>query len=198
MGRRGPKAEPAAIRDQKAAVRSQRTKSRIGLSSGNNQDGDGSNASAGAAPSWLKKDGLQIWNRLSPILRSAKLLTDADLPAFSRYCRNYARWLKMQREMDRLGESYETDGQFGKMKRVNPAFLISDRTERMLLAFEDRFGLNPAERQRIFVARAQTGVSGDLFSSSQPSKPSDRRDGDPAADPTAPAAPEQGPVGFLN
>ncbi len=189
MGRRGPKPDPAAVREQKTAVRSRHPSRRPTVA-------DAVPVAAGAPPVWLKKDGLDIWKRLAPTLRAAKLLADVDSPAFARYCRNYARWLKMQRDMDKFGEAYETEGQFGKMKRVNPSFLISDRVERMLLAFEDRFGLNPAERQRIMAARANTGASGDLFAA--PGKDAERRDGDPAS-PASPAAePIEGPIGLLN
>lgn len=155
-------------------------------------------AAASAAPAWLKKDGLDIWNRLAPTLRAAKLLADVDTPAFARYCRNYARWLKMQREMDKFGETYETEGQFGKMKRISPAFVIGDRVERMLLAFEDRFGLNPAERQRIMAARANTGATGDMFTAPQAGKESERRAADPAAEAAPAAEPIEGPIGLLN
>jgi P27 family predicted phage terminase small subunit len=85
----------------------------------------------------------------------AKLLTIADVETFGRYCRNFARWLKLQRELDTDGETYVSESQHGTLKRANPAFIMADRLERMLLATEDRFGLNPAERQRIMAARAQ-------------------------------------------
>lgn len=182
----GPKPQSAAERDQKEPIRSkQRARPTLPeLPQGEVQP-----------PAWLKKEGLKIWQRLAPRLRQAKLLTQSDAETFARYCRNFARWLKMQKEIDREGEAYESESQWGKLKRVNPAFLIADRIERQLLATEDRFGLNPAERQRIFVARAQQTGPG-LFGE-QPSKDAPRQD-DPAAQATQPAEPEQGPVGFLN
>lgn len=147
-------------------------------------------------PVWLKKEGLKIWNRLAPTLRAAKLLTQADVETFGRYCRNFARWLKMQKEVDKEGEAYESESQWGKLKRVNPSFLIADRIERQLLAAEDRFGLNPAERQRIFIARA-AGAQVDMFNTPTPHANEKRQD-DVASQATQPAEPEQGPVGFLN
>jgi phage terminase small subunit len=101
----------------------------------------------------------------------------------------------MQTDIDKEGEAYESESQWGKLKRVNPSFLISDRLERQLLATEDRFGLNPAERQRIFAARAAAGAPNDLFA---PSQRPEKRDDDPAAQAMKPAEPEQGPIGFLN
>lgn len=185
---RGRKPEPTAVREQKEPVRSTH-RPRPALPE---------IATGGVMPpKWLKREGLQIWNRLAPTLQSAKLLTAADAETFARYCRNFARWLKMQKEVDKEGEAYESESQWGKLKRVNPAFLIADRLERQLLAAEDRFGLNPAERQRIFAARAQTGHSGDLFTPSSKSAP-ERRPNDPAAQPIMPAESIEAPEGFLN
>lgn len=186
---RGRRPQPETVKEQKAAVRSARQRSDSA------QSEPVAIQAAGQPPSWLKKDGLLIWNRLAPTLRLAKLLTDADTLTFARYCRNYARWLHAQRTIDKEGETYESESQWGKLKRVNPAFLIADRLERQLLAAEDRFGLNPAERQRIFVARATTGVPGDLFT---PSQEQPRRPSDPAAEPAKPAEPIESPVGLLN
>lgn len=191
---RGRRPEPNAIREQKAAVRSVRKRGQFGE--------EGLNSGVVRPPTWLKGEGRQVWNRLAPTLRQVKLLSDADTATFGRYCRNFARWLKMQRTLDDEGETYETETYGhaegaaetprGKLKRVNPAFMVADRIERQLLAAEDRFGLNPAERQRIFAARAQTGVSGDLFAGET------KRPGDPATEPTEPAQPIENPVGFLN
>lgn len=181
----GPKPQSAAEREQKEPVRSKH-RPRPALPE--------TPAGGVNPPAWLKKEGLKIWQRLAPPLQRAKLLSQSDAETFARYCRNFARWLKMQKEIDKEGEAYESESQWGKLKRVNPAFLIADRIERQLLATEDRFGLNPAERQRIFAARAAATNAGDMFSAPQP----DKRPDDVAAEPTQPAEPEQGPVGFLN
>ena len=188
--RPGPKPQSAAEREQKEPIRSQRSKrTAVAEQAASSNDLQ--------PPKWLKKEGLRIWQRLAPPLRERKLLTQADAETFARYCRNFARWLKMQTLLDSEGEAYESESQHGKLKRVNPAFLIADRLERQLLATEDRFGLNPAERQRIFAARAAAGVPGDLFGNATQPRP-DARPDDHAAQPAQPAEPEQGPIGFLN
>lgn len=198
MGRRGPKPEAPEVRSQKAAVRSTRKPRQRATSD------ETSAAGSISAPAWLKGEGLTIWRRLAPRLRAAKLLTAVDRETFARYCRNFARWHRLQQVLDEEGETYETEtyigaeegsgqaGRANRLKRAHPAFMIADRLERQLLAAEDRFGLNPAERQRIFVARAATGVTGDLFD--QPT----RRPGDPAAEATQPAQPDDSPIGMLN
>jgi len=189
MGRRGPKPQPGAVKEQKEPVRSKRKKP-AGTAEGVHL------AAAGEPPKWLKDEGLKIWNRLAPMLRAMKLLTDADTPAFARYCRHYARWLSLQKRLDDEGDIYEIVTASGTVRRADPAFLMADRLDRMLLAFEDRFGLNPAERQRIMAARANTGATGDLFGGQ--TKEAERRADDPAS-PAAPAAePVEGPIGLLN
>lgn len=189
MGFRGPKPEPAAVKIAK---------------------GNPGNRPIGAdpvvdlpeqhakiePPVWLKKEGLKIWGRLAPRLAAMKLLSAVDAEAFGRYCRNFARWQKMQLTLDNEGETYESESAHGKLKRCHPAFLISDRLERQLLASEDRFGLNPAERQRLFAARAANPNLGDLFgglpATQAPAAGKPRgNDGKPTAHPGS-------PIGLLN
>jgi P27 family predicted phage terminase small subunit len=156
MGRRGPKPEPAAVKLQKGSSRRP-----VGADP---QDAPNTAAKV-AAPSWLKGGGLEIWTRLAPRLSGMNLLTPIDAETFGRYCRNFARWFKMQLVLDEEGETYESESAHGKLKRAHPAFLISDRLERQLNQAEANFGLNPAERQRIFAARAAAaaGAFPDLF-----------------------------------
>jgi P27 family predicted phage terminase small subunit len=154
-------------------------------------------AATGVAPAWLKGEGLKIFQRMAPLLRTMKLLTEADVPAFARYCKHYSRWLELQKRLDKEGDIYEIETASGKVRRADPAFTMADRLDRMMLAFEDRFGLNPAERQRIMAARANTGTPGDLFGGASGKEP-ERRPDDPAAPPAEPAQPIEGPIGLLN
>ncbi|MEN6535630.1 MAG: phage terminase small subunit P27 family [Bryobacteraceae bacterium] len=186
MGRRGPKPQPAGVKDQKAPIRSKQRKTAKAAQPGA--------PAAGAAPSWMKGEALKIFQRMAPMLRNMKLLTEADAPAFARYCKHYARWLELQKRLDKQGDIYEIETASGVVRRADPAFVMADRLDRMLLAIEDRFGLNPAERQRIMAARANTGATGDLFGSKEP----ERREGDPAAPATPAAEPTEGPIGLLN
>lgn len=185
---RGPKPAPAAVRAQKAPVRSKR-KPAAPAAAGADAIPEGK----GRAPAWLKGDALALWNRLAPTLRTARLLAATDELTFARYCYNFDRWLKLRQAMDKRGYTYDADTTHGgKLRRADPNFLIADRLERQLLAVEDRFGLNPAERQRIIAARAAT-PSGGLFDDPAPPRPED-----PAAPAAEAAGPIDAPVGFLN
>ena len=198
---RGRKPSPANVRSQKAAVHSKRPNTRP-----KTEAAPSGSARTLAAPAWLKGEGLKIWKRMTPRLSQAKLLGPADLETFARYCRNFARWLSLQDQIDRDGAIYETETYLGsrregdddrpavKLKRAHAALIVADRIERQLLATEDRFGLNPAERQRIMAQRAQTGVTGDLFDPA----PGGKSGKDPATRPSQAADPIETPIGMLN
>lgn len=151
-----------------------------------------------APPIWLKKEGLKIWERLTPRMMAMKLLGQVDAEAFGRYCRNFARWLKMQKILDTEGETYESDSLHGKLKRAHPAYLIADRLERQLAAAEANFGLNPAERQRLYAARAAGQAwDNDLFGNHKPPAPPAKDQPKPLAETPAMAKPRSA-IGLLN
>ena len=178
---RGPKPAPAAIKEAKGNP----GRRRIGA----DPVIDTSLTGGVAPPAWLKREGLKTWARLAPNLARLKLLTPVDAESFGRYCRDLARWLKMQDRLDKMGEVYEIVTASGTVRRPDPSFMIGDRLERTLLAYEDRFGLNPSERQRLFAARSMTpDPATDLFG---------RREDGPAAPTPEPEKPA-GPVGLLN
>jgi P27 family predicted phage terminase small subunit len=181
MGRRP---DPAAVKAQKTPVRSTRAAPAKAAVAEVVESG-------GKAPAWLTGEGLAIWRKNAPILRGQKLLSAADEPAFARYCRNFAKWLDLRKGLDRDGYTYDAETTSGgKLRRADPSFLIADRLERQLLAMEDRFGMNPSERQRLMMQRA-AGGGGDLFSRGQ-------REDDAATPAAEPAAPISGPIGMLN
>ena len=179
---RGPKPAPAAVKEAKGNPGRRRIGADPVVDAGIVVGGV-------APPAWLKAEGLKAWKRLAPNLTRLKLLTPIDAEAFARYCRDLARWLKMQDRLDKMGEVYEIETASGKVRRPDPSFIIGDRIERALLAYEDRFGLNPAERQRLFAARSMTpDPATDLFG---------RRDDSPATPAPEPERPAS-PVGLLN
>lgn len=182
MGARGPKPEPAAIK---------RAKGNPGRRAvGVDPAVDSVEKAQGlTAPEWINAAGREIWGRLAPKLEAMNLLSGLDVETFGRYCQNFGRWLKMQARLDSDGETYLVESEHGKYVRANPAYLIADRLERQLVAAEAGFGLNPAERQRIYAARAAGKSQGELFggAAEAPAKSA------PAAKPV-----ESGPVGLLN
>lgn len=189
MARRGPKPEPAAVKEAKGKP----GRRPIGHDPVTEE---AAKVVSVTPPVWLKAEGLKVWQRLAPRLSQLKLLSPTDAETFGRYCRNFARWMKMQKRLDDMGEIYEIETASGKVRRADPAFLIGDRLERQLVSAEAVFGLNPAERQRIFAARAGAGSGAgdaDLFGNRTPAAPvkGKRGKGAPAADRSKSA------IGFL-
>ncbi|RWC94857.1 MAG: P27 family phage terminase small subunit, partial [Mesorhizobium sp.] len=120
MGRRGPKPEPASVK----LAKGKSGRRPIGVDPSAEEQAKAV-AAAGSIkpPSWLKTDGLVVWNRLAPRLIAQKLLFQIDAETFARYCKNFGRWLKMQKRLDTMGEIYEIETASGKVRRADPAFL---------------------------------------------------------------------------
>lgn len=187
MGRRGPKPEPSSVKLAKGNP----GRRPVGAEPAGIVDDSGASV---PPPGWLKGDGLAIWQRMAPRVAAMKLLGPLDAEPFGRYCQNFARWVKMQKILDRDGEFYESESQHGKLKRIEPAFAIADRLEKHLASAEDRFGLNPSERQRIFAARAAAGTPGDLFDRRHADDKPASRPGEPQ--PAEPQKPRSA-IGYL-
>lgn len=188
MGKRGPKPEPAAIKQQKGNAGHRP----IGNDPDITQDSERATSPLARVhpPDWLAGEGRKIWDRLAPGMTLLKLLTPRDAEAFARYCRNFARWLKLQKLLDSEDETYESETVTGgTLKRLHPAFQAASRLESLLQNAEDRFGLNPAERQRIFAARSAAGLSGDLFDGQAADGDSQKEDAGET---------KRSPVGLLN
>ena len=200
MGRRGPKPQPAAVKQAKGNPGHRPVGADpLAVAAADADAPEKALAVAAEPPLWLKGKGLKIWDRLAPRLVSMKLLSPIDAEAFGRYCRSFARWTKMQDVLDDEGETYESESAHGKLKRAHPAFLIADRLERQLLAAEDRFGLNPAERQRLYAARAaQPAFPGELPFGLPPTAPRGGKQPGTERPAAMPSGRPGSPVGFLN
>lgn len=201
MGRRGPKPEPASVKKQKGnpgrrPIGEDPELSAAEADSSENAAALSAPATSGKSvrpPDWLEGHGLQIWQRLAPRLQQMRLLGTADVETFARYCRNFARWLDANAKLDELGSPvYETETGY---ERMRAAMMVSLRLEPVLERIEDRFGLNPAERQRIFAQRAALGAAGELPLTS-PAKAKAEHDEGKSTPPAAPPSVAP-PVGFL-
>jgi P27 family predicted phage terminase small subunit len=207
-GRRGPAPEPAAVKAAKGNPGRRPINEEELAASGAGGANTGAAPSEGAGgepeqtaavavqpPDWINADGLAVWNRLAPRLVTMRLLQLLDADTFGRYCQDFGRWVKLQSKLDREGETYTSQSPHGEYIRSHPAFMQADRLNRTLLAFEQNFGLNPADRQRLFAARAAAGAGAggaDLFGNSEGAGGGDDNRS-PAATPE-----RRGPIGLLN
>lgn len=208
-GRRGPAPEPAArkrakgnpgrrpINDETEALEA--GAHGAGFDAEPSEGGGGGESVAVPTiqpPDWLNADGLVVWNRLAPRLATMRILQLLDSDTFARYCYDFGRWVKLNRRIEGEGETYVVTSNHGTYNRAHPMLVVVDRIERRLEAYESNFALNPADRQRLFAARAAAAGAGsgaagaDLF---------DRSEGvGGEGDKSSPPSDKASPVGFLN
>jgi P27 family predicted phage terminase small subunit len=153
-------------------------------------------------PEILSEEGAVMWRKLAPDLVRMNFLRPSDYMAFARYCEYMVLWWDITRRIkspmkkrgsnpEGAGVVYETNSNHGKMLRVNPLFVVRERIENRLTAFEDRFGLTPAARMQMVQRMAGQVPAGDLFTPAAGEVDSD-------SPPPAASAEENTPIGFLN
>ncbi len=124
-----------------------------------------------------------VWRSLAPELERMNILRTTDRLAFSRYCQDVVTYWDIAAKLRREGHTYLTETVHGKMKRINPLFLIEERLGNRLTALEDRFGLSPQTRQQLLLRLAGQPTQLPLALT-------------PAAE--GPAPPPSGPIGILS
>jgi P27 family predicted phage terminase small subunit len=143
-----------------------------------------------SAPDWLSATGREVWNRIAPDLVQMRLLSRPDVPTFGRYCEWFAHWLTANAALNAGSLVVTTTSEHVEMDRLNKNLQAALLIEKRLVDIEDRFGLNPANRQRIFAQRAAGGAN--AGTASLPfDKPSEA-----AAMPSPPS--RESPIGLLN
>ena len=113
------------------------------------------------------------WRHVAPALARMRLFRETDRHALIRYCLRLARWNDSRNKVDEGGAVYETESNHGRMLRVSPHFMVLERLEKGLLEYEDRFGMNPAARQRILAAMASAQPGLPLTPAPNAAPPSD-------------------------
>lgn len=147
-------------------------------------------------PFYLSKQQEQrIFARITADLNQARFVRKTDTHSVARYAAYLSRWASIKQRLDKVrtnAEFYESKSKHGKLLRVHPLFASMLKIEPLLLALEDRIGLNPSARQAILrgIINMPQLPPGDLF-------------GDGAQKPQAPEAPASdaappSAMGFLN
>ena len=99
----------------------------------------------------LTPAAIAIWQSLGPDLERLNFIRGTDRELFGRYCQTIVEYWEATRHLRAEGSVYWTDTVHGKMKRINPYFLIQERLAARLIPMEDRLGLNPASRQQFLI-----------------------------------------------
>jgi phage terminase small subunit len=100
-------------------------------------------------PSELEGRPADIWESLAPSLHAAGLLTDADYPAFRRYCRLTAVWETAMVAVEKTPE--------------RQAILALAKLEDAIRKLDAAFGLTPADRPGLAVPKSNEGDSKTRF-----------------------------------
>jgi P27 family predicted phage terminase small subunit len=143
MGRRGPQAEPTAIKEAKGNPGRRRL----------NENEPVPPSAPVTPPRWLPPTAIEIWNDLAPYLITMRVLTVVDRFPFARYCRMMARYIELQEAMwDKgpQGTLYPLKDKKGKVRNAAEWPMAAElrRLQEMLVRLEDRFGMTPWSRCR--------------------------------------------------
>ena len=93
MGKRGPKAEPTALKMAKGNPGRRPLNSREPIPPGDLPE----------PPDWIKGEAREHWFGVAKGLAELQLLTAIDGPAFAAYCTTWARWREAERDIDAHG-----------------------------------------------------------------------------------------------
>lgn len=179
-GARGPKPEPAAIKIAKGNP----GRRRVGADPVELDEQVGGIR----APKTLTKEQREVWDQFAPDLERLKLLRSTDVGMFTRYCVYLAQWRAAERAVRRQKLVTVTKSKHVTMERLNRNLQAMLLLDKRLTDIEDRFGMNPAARQRIFAQLAQGAGN-----ATTPSLPG--LEAQPAA--ASPPPVSRGPVGIL-
>jgi len=97
------------------------------------------------APDYLGEAGRREWERVGPALMKMRVLTDADLIAFSAYCATVDLMVESKLDIDKNGHTIL--GARGYVRNPSLASFAQAVTNLRALACE--FGMTPSSRARI-------------------------------------------------
>ena len=101
-------------------------------------------------PDHLSSAAKVEWKRIVPQLEEMDLLSKIDRTELALYCQAYARWKKAESVINEKGELYKT--QSGNVI-TSPMLWVANKAMEQCHKFLTEFGMTPASRGRISVAR---------------------------------------------
>ncbi|MFT8335113.1 MAG: phage terminase small subunit P27 family [Acetobacter orientalis] len=100
-------------------------------------------------PEHLDECAAQAWEKLVPSLVRLQMFTVLDHHALEQYCLTYSRWRRAEDELTKEGDTYETHGKQGTMKRALPEVAIVAESIRLMRSVGSEFGFSPVARLRL-------------------------------------------------
>jgi hypothetical protein len=155
MGQRGPRPEPSIIK----YIRGNPSKERL-----NEREPTPPALPADfPPPDILEGKAVQVWKDTVRTLSRMRVLTEADLPAITRYCVEAVLWLSCYEKVKIAGEEYthwepdpnRTDGKMRiKYTQVAPWATQMARHHAAMLQIEREFGMTASSRSQVVVGSA--------------------------------------------
>lgn len=107
-------------------------------------------------PDDLGAYALAEYQERGPILLRLGLMTENDVPTFQGYCREWGRYRDAEDALNREGTIIRAPSGYPLQ---NPQFIISHKALSKCLDFWREFGMTPAARTRIKVAKPAASAS---------------------------------------
>lgn len=101
---------------------------------------------AGSPPASLDAVGKAEWRRVSKLLTTTGVLTQADRGVLTMYCSAWSRWLKALKQVEETGGGV-LDGEHGSYQ--NPWLAIANRASDTAAKLGGLLGLDPTSRSRV-------------------------------------------------
>jgi len=108
----------------------------------------------GDAPDFLSAKQAALWRKVAPTLQTLRLLQAPDSLAFGRYIGWLLRFIELEKANRRTKTVEKTAAKAGKMDRLDKGFQALLMIDKRLQEYEDRFGMNPRERQALMARLA--------------------------------------------
>jgi P27 family predicted phage terminase small subunit len=102
-----------------------------------------------ACPSQLNAVAKREWTRVSKELIPMGLLTSVDRASLAAYCTVYARWVKAEADITRLGE-YIKSSKSGYLIQA-PWVGVANKALELMHKFAVEFGFTPSSRTRLSI-----------------------------------------------
>lgn len=123
------------------------------------REGAPSPSSAIAAPKKLNARQRALWEQFAPELVAMRILRPTDLAAFRRYVVFLDKWEEAEKNLRTAKLVTITSSEHVQnFERRGQWLMVAIMLDKRLSEIEDRFGMNPAARQRLMLQMAQQGA----------------------------------------
>ena len=113
-------------------------------------------------PEELSAEARQEWERITPLLLAAGMITVIDRAALAAYCQGFGRWRQAERLLA-AGELMIKTPKGGFV--MNPLVRIANKAMGDTARFAAEFGMTPSGRRRVKVNDMQADPADDFFAS---------------------------------